>query len=752
MSRFNARLITVCVSLLLTYCGPKSYEEPFVSLDSYEIAEGFKLEVVASEPFIEAPVSMSFDDQGRIWTVEMKGYMKNLQDSEAETPNGTISILEDWDNDGITDHVKIFLDSLVLPRAIAHVYGGLLYAEPPNLWFVDIENDKPANPVLVDSLYSDGGNVEHQPNGLMMNMDNWIYNANSNFRYQRKGGKWLKEPTTYRGQWGISKDNFGRIYYNNNSTQIVGDYVFPNTIINNPHYKPRKAVSKSLTPNQRVYPLHRNYVNRGYQKGVLDSDSLLINVTSACGPMIYRGDQFPEDHQQNAFVSVPEANLVKRNTLSFRTDSIVATQAWDDKEFIASTDEGFRPVNLFNGPDGSMYVVDMHRGIIQHKAFLTPYLQKLYIKHQQDTILGMGRILRASTVDHVKSGFLQIDELSTNELVEALKSNNGWIRDRAQQRLVLLNDKNTIDGLKELSLNHENPISAIHALHTLNGISSLDFGHLTKVISNGNSSEIIAHSLLLSREFSNMENISAMESIANQLHQKSDADIDLYLSLSLGDWAEVSKETFFPVLQKLSEKYESRPIYQEAIVSSLNSKENEFRAFLTQEQEDAPAEETFFSKILDETLVNISEDRKNNIYIQQKTGTDGRTAGYNIYRITCAACHGFSGEGLDGIAPPLAGSEFVTGSSERLAAIILHGVSGPIHVGGQEYNFNAPMPGLLSNPNISDQDVVDIITYLNNAFPGARNRVNAEEVKELRNKTPESGLMYTEEELLKNFK
>ena len=738
------------ISISLVSCKQKEYEEPFVSLERYHIEEGFELSVAASEPFIEAPVSISFDNQGRIWTVEMKGYMRNLEDTDSEMPNGTISILEDWDDDGITDHVKVFLDSLVLPRAIAHVYDGLLYAEPPNLWFVDIENDKPVNPVLVDSLYSDGGNVEHQPNGLMMNIDNWIYNANSNFKYQRKNGKWIKEPTTYRGQWGISKDNFGRIYYNNNSTQIVGDFVFPNTIINNQYYKPKKAVSKSLTPNQRVYPLHRTYVNRGYQKGVLDSDSLLVNVTSACGPLIYRGDQFPNDYLQNAFVCAPEANLIKRNILSFNVDSIAATQAWEGKEFIASTEQGFRPVNLFDGPDGNMYIVDMHRGIIQHKAFLTPYLQKLLAEHKVDTIIGMGRILRASKANYMKSEIPLEEEMSISELVKSLQSSNGWLRDRAQQRLVLLNNSKSVKLLKELSLNNENNIAVIHALHTLNGIDALEFEHLLYIVSNATSSEVIAHCLMLLRDFAVSENVSKMQSVLLDVKSKNDAEVDLYIAMTTGSWAKISNDTFFPILKELSEKYVDRRIFQEAIISSLGSLEKEYQAFLA--TNDTKIEGSLFEAILNETLANIDDDKKNTIYVQRKTGTDGRTAGYNIYRVTCAACHGFNGEGIDAIAPPLMGSDYVTGPSERLAAIILHGISGPIHVNGELYNFNAPMPGLGNNPEISDEDIVAIIEYLNNAFPGAKDRVNAEKVKALRDKKPKSGLMYTEAELKELFK
>src|SRR5690606_9875335 len=137
----------------------------------------------------------------------------------------------------------------------------------------------------------------------------------------------------------------------------------------------------------------------GYQEGVLDRDSILVNVTAACGPLVYRGGTFPVGYDQNVFVCVPEANLIKRNILSFHGNRVEAEQAWQGKEFLASTYEGFQPVNLSNGPDGNMYVVDMHRGVIQHYAFLTPYLKKLSAEKKLDTILDYGRILRVRNKD-----------------------------------------------------------------------------------------------------------------------------------------------------------------------------------------------------------------------------------------------------------------------------------------------------------------------------------------------------------------
>jgi hypothetical protein len=308
-------LLFFTLGFAMTSCQTYSVKNPTISFDKYKIADGFEIQLAASEPLIEAPVAMDFDNQGRIWVVEMRGFMPNLAGTGDHEPNGRITILEDLDKDGRSDHAKVFLDSLVLPRALANVYGGLLYAVPPNLWFVEINNDQPGKRILVDSLYAEGGSQEAQPNGLMMGIDNWIYSANSHFRYQLKDGKWLKEPTSFRGQFGITKDNFGRLYYNYNEIQIAGDYVLPNIFIGNPYMKPKEAINQILTDNQHVYPLHPTTVNRGYAKGILDKDSLLINVTAACGPVLYRGDEFPDDYSLNAFVCEPEANIVKRNLL-----------------------------------------------------------------------------------------------------------------------------------------------------------------------------------------------------------------------------------------------------------------------------------------------------------------------------------------------------------------------------------------------------------------------------------------------------
>lgn len=715
---------------LVMGCKTGSDRLPAISFGSYKIADGFEIQLAASEPLIGAPVVLDFDNQGRMWVVEMHGYMPNLAGTGEDAPSGRISILDDLDKDGRADHRKVFLDSLVLPRAIAHVYGGLLYAVPPNLWFAEINDDKPGKTILVDSLYSDGGNVESQPNALMMNIDNWIYNANSNFRYQRTDGKWIKEPTSFRGQWGMSKDNYGRLYYNSNEIQLIGDYVLPNTLINNNYFEPTAAINKLLTDSQRVYPLHPTTVNRGAEKGTLNSDSMLVNFTAACGPLVYRGGQFPAEYNQNAFVCEPEANLIKRDILTFGALQTTARQAWNDREFIASTDEGFRPVNLLDGPDGSMYVVDMHRGIMQHRAYATPYYRNGIAHKELDTLLDAGRILRVKNKNKKPVEIPDLDKATVPQMVALLKSDNGWIRDRAQQLLIYKHDKSVIPELQSLADDGTNAIAAIHALHALDGLKGLSFELLQNIASSENSM-LSAHALLLLEKYAAKEQVNSMRELSTTLMARNDTVVNLYLAVSLGSWMNISKETFMPMLAKLSRAYSGNAVFQEAIVSSLKGIEEDFKSLISEPNN--KEQDEVINKLLAQAIKNRQENKMNSIFVDVSVSVDKVTSGLIIFRSTCMACHGADGEGIVNIAPPLKGSQYVEGSSERLAMIILNGLQGPLNIKGKEYKFNGSMPNFANN--FDDQQIADIITYLHNSFVAIPPKsVSAKKIKELRSK------------------
>jgi mono/diheme cytochrome c family protein len=715
-----------------------SFDEPKIPTDGYQIENGFELKVIASEPFLKAPVSMDFDNKGRMWVVEMIGYMPNLEGIGEETPNGRISILEDLDKDGVIDRRKTFLDKLVLPRGLAHVYGGLLYVDGPNLIFVEIKNDKPSKKTIVDPLYAEGGNVEHSSNGLMMNIDNWIYNANYNFRYQLKNGKWIKEPTSHRGQWGITKDNFGRLYFNNNGTQLQGDFVLPNRAIRNKYFRPMASENRRLT-NNRVFPIHQTSVNRGYQKGVLDDKGLLRDVTAACGPLIYRGGAFPAAYDQNAFVCVPEANLIKRNNLNFKNIQTTASQAIEGKEFIASTDEGFRPVNLFNGPDGAMYIVDMHRGIIQHKAYISQYLTEQLAAKKLDTLQNAGRILKVINKTSKLNTVPDVSKATNQQLLALLSHPNGWLRDRAQQILIQKKDKTIAKELVALTKINNEFSTAIHALYVLEGLNALTFDRLIDVAKQSKQPETIAHALGLLEGFASKQSVGKMQELGTQLLAQNNEIIDLYLAFGLNAWLKTGDETL-PILAQIEKKYTDKGIFQEAITSSLDGKEENY--IKTQNPNSQ------LNNNLTLALKNRKEKNINTIYVTEKVATDNRTNGLKLYRTVCATCHGADGKGIQDLAPPLKGSEYIDGSLKRLAAIILHGVSGPITVNGKLYQLNNEMPALINNKAISDADIADIIRFTQNAFAKNGKNISPDEVKKQRANKPAGSGIYTEKLLL----
>ena len=175
----------------------------------------------------------------------------------------------------------------------------------------------------------------------------------------------------------MSNDDYGRLYYNHNSANVLGDYFFPSLGSTNINQKRVSGFNEKIVADNRVYPVRATTgVNRGYSKGILNSKLRLENFTAACGPLIYRAQLFGDAYYGNAFVPEPSANLVKRNILKENGYIVTGSQAYHEKEFLASTDERFRPVNIHGGPDGALYVVDMYRGIIQHKTYLTDYLKK----------------------------------------------------------------------------------------------------------------------------------------------------------------------------------------------------------------------------------------------------------------------------------------------------------------------------------------------------------------------------------------
>lgn len=545
---------------------------PEDALKSFKLAPGFKIEVAASEPLIEAPVEFEFDPDGRMYVVEMRGFMPNVEGTGEDKPVGRVSVLEDSDGDGRMDKSTIFADGLVMPRALALVPGGVLVAEPPRLWFFkDSDGDGKADQKEeVANNYGDQKNPEHTANGLLWALDNWIYSANHTVRYRITSGEWEQEPTNSRGQWGISQDDFGRLFFNSNSDQLRGDLVPTQYLTRNPNFRKAFGGNVQLAKSQAVWPGRVNPgVNRGYQKGQLRDDGTLATFTGACGPVVYRGHLFPGLYRGAAFLCEPTANIVRCNLLKEKDGIITAENALDRTEFLTSTDERFRPVNINNGPEGALYVVDLYRGVLQHRIYLTTYLRNQALDRGLDKPLNLGRIYRIVPENAPRSKPKALSKLSPPELVQELQSPNGWTRETAQRLLIGQGNPASFDSLKRLATTSQNHLAQLHALWTLDGLGELDPATLKAGLSARHPKVRVA-AIRLAERFLRAEGRNEIENKVVDLSVSPDFDVQLQLAYSLGESNKPEPQT---VLRKLAQVRLENKLLRDAFISGLAGRE-----------------------------------------------------------------------------------------------------------------------------------------------------------------------------------
>ncbi len=709
------------------------------SLNKMQIEKGFKVQIVANEPLLNTPVALSFDERGRIWVVEMENYMPDSIGTGEDLPVGKIAILTDRNGDGKMDERKIFLDSLVLPRAICFVENGILVAESPNLWYYEIKNDKPLNKTLVDADYAEGGNVEHQPNGLFRALDNWIYNAKSTKRYRKQGSKWLIERTHFRGQWGISQDDQGRLFYNNNSENLQGDYFSPGLGATNSNQSKLAGFSESIIKNNKVYPIRPNTgVNRAYMDGIIDDNLKLVNFTAACGPVIFNSNLFGPDYYGNAFVAEPSANLIKRNILSNDGNIVSGKQAYIGREFLASTDERFRPVNLYTGPDGALYIVDMYRGIIQHKTYLTPYLKSEIKARNLTQPLNYGRIYKVVPKGKKARGFKFPQD--SEKLIALLSDSNGWVRNKAQQILVDRSDKSIELPLREILRSDSQSLARIHALWTMEGLGILKKDDVLALLKSTDWT-LRRQALTVLPSVLTRENYKDFLPVLIAMLQDNDMLSAPYLAFLNPHIQVFDAAAARAILLDLSKKYASNIFISDAVISNLQNREPDFYKEFTGINPDT-------SLVLSKRLKKIVDDLAKK-KVDAPDPVKAFPKGIALYRSICQACHGADGNGINGLAPPLNNSDWVTGDKKRLAAVVLYGLNGPITVSKKLYKVpevSGEMPGIASNTNFSDEDVAQVLSYIRGSWTNSADKISKEEVAAVRLKYKGRQMGFTEKE------
>jgi mono/diheme cytochrome c family protein len=403
-------------------------------------------------------------------------------------------------------------------------------------------------------------------------MDNWISSAGYTFRFRLRGGKFETQEDVPFGQWGLTQDDWGREFTNSNSDLLRAHLVPPSYYLRNPHLVNRTGLSVQVMKDQTTWPsVPTPGVNRGYiedttkdgklVKGSLRPDGTLQSVTATCGPGVYRGDLFPEEYRGNVFIPEPAGNLVKRVTLSEKDGEITAANAYEGKEFMTSTDERFRPVNAYTGPDGALYIVDIGRGVIQHKGFLTYYLVKNIQDRQLETPFNTGRIYRI-VPDGAQPKLVRLPK-ETDRIPAMLTHANGWVRDTAQRVLVERGDASVVPEVKKLAATSVLPQTRVQALWTLEGLNALTPEVIATALNDKND-QVRAAAVRLADPAASLPELAALAADPS-------TEVRLHLAFKLSG---VDHPQAAQVLLTLLEG--GGPMFGEAAVSGLNGHELEY--------------------------------------------------------------------------------------------------------------------------------------------------------------------------------
>jgi putative membrane-bound dehydrogenase-like protein len=841
------------------------------ALKTFALPEGLVIEPVASEPLVEDPIAISFDELGRMYVVEMRSYMQNVDGDKEDEPIGRIKRLTDTDGDGKFDKAEVFIDGLVMPRAVLAVRGGVLVGEPPELafWEDTDEDGKADKKTIVATDYGRrGGQPEHMANTPTLNIDNWIYSSSHTSKFRVVRGKWISEPTRSRGQYGLSQDDVGRFFFSTNSDVARGDPLPGQYFSRNPYYKSAASQNVGLIESQEVWPSHPTPgVNRGYTPDQLRKDGTLATATAAGGSAIYRGDALPSEYYGNLFTPEPSGNLIKRMLLTDTGGKLAATNAYPDKDFLTSTDERFRPVQVCTGPDGALYVVDLYHGILQHRYFLTHYLIKNIKARNLETPIHWGRIYRivpdrssqtpgvlapsgssSTTGPGVQAppAFVTSNPLPTKsaELIQCLAHPNGWLRDTAQRVLVERNDKSIVPKLNELAGSKESPLARLHALWTLEGMNRLTDAVTRRALADADS-RVVAAAIRLSEPMLVPATRAETLKFLLPLASHPSADVQLQLVLSIGAIPDPKVEETIATL--LTTSAADPDLMRDAVLSGLRGRELEFIQRLVAHPEWATESDVRTTTLAELARCVMNERRPDRIaglidvvgaetekpwrQIALLTGmspkveakakspattraTSGPTTrsspttapsnvkliyldaqpeslpallasndenvrtlaeraevrlawpgkpgvvppakvapltpaqqaqfehGKSVYAQTCAACHQPTGLGLEGLAPPLVESEWVLGSPNRLARIVLHGVTGPIFVDGALYKMEMPALSVLP-----DADIAAVLTYIRREWDHGADPVDEKTVSKIRERTKDRADLWTAKEL-----
>lgn len=474
MKQFYCCGLLACIAIS-TQCAAQETAAPAVKspLSTDEALKNFvlastdlKLELAAAEPDVVSPVAIAFGADSSMWVVEMRDYPYGPKPGTNEKPRSRIKHLFDKNSDGRFETSVVFADELLFVTGVLPWRDGIVVTMAGEIaFFADRDADGIAD--FKESWFTGFSqeNSQLRANHPTFGPDGWIYVANGlrggtivaakpewhgkgqpvalagfDFRFNPLTGE--SGAVSGNGQFGLCFDDYGSRFICSNRNPVQHVVLEDQYIKRNPFLAVKKTVHDvaAFAENSRLHP-----ISQAWTTSTLHANQF----TAACGVQIYRGDALPPEFLGNAFTCDPTGNLVHREVLVATGATFVSHSADGEQEFLASRDTWFRPVNLCNGPDGALYVVDMYRAVIEHPDWMPAEL-----KTRKDLYDGSdrGRIWRITAIEPSvpqERPDESLDRLSTKELIELLEHRNAWHRDTAMRLLLERNSHEVLEALKQ---------------------------------------------------------------------------------------------------------------------------------------------------------------------------------------------------------------------------------------------------------------------------------------------------------------
>jgi mono/diheme cytochrome c family protein len=687
---------------------PTGMLSPADEARTFQLPPGYRMELVMSEPVVREPVLCVFDGDGRMYVAEMRTYMQDIDGANELTPQSLVSRHESTRHDGVYDRHTVYADHLLLPRMVLPLDDRVLIGETNTDTLKMYRDTKGTGTADQKSVFYQGGevaeNMEHQESGLLWSMDNWMYSTVNNYRLRWTPKGVIKEPTAANGgQWGLAQDDNGKLWWSNAGGER-GLWRFQTHVAYGSFDVDGELERDFLT----VWPLVPIPDVQGGTIRFRPVEKTLNHFTGCCGQEIYRGDRLPEDLRGDALLCEPVGRLIRRAKVTVKDGVTILSNAYPGSEFIRSTDPNFRPVNMTTGPDGCLYIVDMYRGIIQEGNWTQPgsYLRPVILKYGLENNTGGGRIWRLVHDGYAPGPQPHMLEEPSAALVTYLAHPNGWWRDTAQKLLVLRQDRSVVPALRAMARTHPDHLARMHALWTLEGLGALDAGLIREKLKDADPNVRTAA-------------IRASETLYKAGDKSLRTDIvamakDPDIGVSLQSYMTAKRLTF--------------PDWRLSLIRAINSNSSAgFRA-------------------LGRNVLITPRDFNSRHY--NPADIELLRKGQTVFSQICFACHGYDGLGmpLEGgapdatIAPPLAGSKTVNGPADGLLAVLLHGLSGPVH--GK--NYLAQMVSMGAN---NDEWVAAVASYVRNDFGNAASVVQPDDVARMRAETQVRAQPWTLDEI-----